>query len=745
MSRTRRKTGSRILGIVMSVVLAFGLTPGLAFAEVAAGEPVFDAAAQDGDYSVRIYTTALENPTATAGEAWDSGWIEYARTSLPEGVEKPSWRLEGAPEGVAVDKQTTMYVTLAGTPAAAGTYDMTLTAYCEVDGAEYVLASQAYTLTVSGSAPQDYSVTITTDSLEAAETGVNYDGYIFFKDGVYPDGVTQPSWEIDGLPEGFSILRQTPSLMQFGGTATEAGAYDLKFTAFCMNGDEKIILATIELPLEVKKGPAAIIDVWGAISVTYGIPQSRKIYFETTPNMPEGAEITMECEDLPKGLAVGTTEPQPGSTTYYQTTIQGTPEEVGSGTCSSTATIYYTLNGETSVACTGQIDWIVRPIDLAQNSYSAVVNGGEPVPYNGAAVEAPVSIKYEAYGDVFYISTGYTLSYSGNDAVTDEAIATITGDGVNVIGEKSAAFEIIPGQIGDCTIDVIPAQSYTGNAIEPALTVKCGENVLKKDVDYTVAFENNTAIGTATATVTGIEGKFEGSKPVNFQIELSEVDAKAVEEVMMAIEGLPDASEIAAGDDAALEKVDSAVAAYLALSDAAKKQISPAAVTALVNAGNAASQAKAGKAGKLEKDLTTAKQAQKAAEDKAGKLEKDLTTAKQAQKAAEDKAKESASRLKANTMDAKAKAVKAKAKAKKKTTVKKAKAFQVTGAVGKVTFYKISGNAKIVVSKSGKVTLKKGLKAKKKPYKVKVLVCAAGDKSTAPAMKMVTLKVKVTK
>ena len=60
----------------------------------------------------------------------------------------------------------------------------------------------------------------------------------------------------------------------------------------------------------------------------------------------------------------------------------------------------------------------------------------------------------------------------------------------------------------------------------------------------------------------------------------------------------------------------------------------------------------------------------------------------------------------------------------------------------------LEGNAKVAVSKSGKVTVKKGLK-KGKTYKVKVLVTAAGGKvkgvKYAPAIKTVTLKVKVAK
>ena len=68
-------------------------------------------------------------------------------------------------------------------------------------------------------------------------------------------------------------------------------------------------------------------------------------------------------------------------------------------------------------------------------------------------------------------------------------------------------------------------------------------------------------------------------------------------------------------------------------------------------------------------------------------------------------------------------------------------AFSVSGAQGKVTFKKKSGNAKITVSKTGNITVKKGLKAG--TYKVKVLVKAAGNKSYKAASKVVTLKIRL--
>ena len=69
------------------------------------------------------------------------------------------------------------------------------------------------------------------------------------------------------------------------------------------------------------------------------------------------------------------------------------------------------------------------------------------------------------------------------------------------------------------TVAKIPNQSYTGSAIEPALTVKDGKTTLNKDEHYTVSYSRNTEIGTAYAVVTGIEEKgYSGTKRVSFKI-----------------------------------------------------------------------------------------------------------------------------------------------------------------------------------------------------------------------------------
>ena len=70
------------------------------------------------------------------------------------------------------------------------------------------------------------------------------------------------------------------------------------------------------------------------------------------------------------------------------------------------------------------------------------------------------------------------------------------------------------------------------------------------------------------------------------------------------------------------------------------------------------------------------------------------------------------------------------------------KVVSVTGAQGRLSYKKLSGNKKISVSaKTGKVTVKKGLK--KGTYKVKLRVTAAGSANYMAVSKTVTFKVKV--
>lgn len=63
----------------------------------------------------------------------------------------------------------------------------------------------------------------------------------------------------------------------------------------------------------------------------------------------------------------------------------------------------------------------------------------------------------------------------------------------------------------------IPQQQYTGLPLTPAPEVTLGDQKLKKDVDYSVSYSNNTKAGTATVTVTGIN-QYTGVAKGTFEI-----------------------------------------------------------------------------------------------------------------------------------------------------------------------------------------------------------------------------------
>ena len=95
---------------------------------------------------------------------------------------------------------------------------------------------------------------------------------------------------------------------------------------------------------------------------------------------------------------------------------------------------------------------------------------------------------------------------------------TLTGCG-NYIGTYTVKFTITETiSINKATVSAIKGQKYTGYALEPYFTVKCGKETLKAYKDYVVTYSNNVEIGKATILIEGI-GKYSGSKKVEFKIE----------------------------------------------------------------------------------------------------------------------------------------------------------------------------------------------------------------------------------
>ena len=92
----------------------------------------------------------------------------------------------------------------------------------------------------------------------------------------------------------------------------------------------------------------------------------------------------------------------------------------------------------------------------------------------------------------------------------------IRGKG-NFSGEKRLTFNILPADIGAASAALPAYVAHTGEALTPLPTLTYHGVTLVKDVDYVLQYADNTALGTATVTVSGI-GNFTAQKTLSFEI-----------------------------------------------------------------------------------------------------------------------------------------------------------------------------------------------------------------------------------
>lgn len=142
------------------------------------------------------------------------------------------------------------------------------------------------------------------------------------------------------------------------------------------------------------------------------------------------------------------------------------------------------------------------------------------------------------FGDVTLAeNTDYELSYTDN---TSAGVATITINFKgNYSGTATANFEITAKNLTDDDTLVIiggsiPAQTYTGDTIEPKPEITYGDKVLEEGKDYELSYENNTDVGEGKVKVE-FKGDYSGEKEYTFPIV-----KKAITEDNTEITGIAD-------------------------------------------------------------------------------------------------------------------------------------------------------------------------------------------------------------
>ncbi|GAB6395070.1 MAG: Ig-like domain-containing protein [Bacteroidales bacterium] len=187
-------------------------------------------------------------------------------------------------------------------------------------------------------------------------------------------------------------------------------------------------------------------------------------------------------------------------------TVRCTGDNLNAGTATATVT------GTGNYTGTFSLPFTILPKPLAADWITDIPAST----YTGDSITPDVEVKDGSR--VLEPGTDYILAGYTNNVNAGESAAAVTITGIwNYVGTVSKPFTIGLKEITAGWLETIPAQEWTGSAIEPAVAVRDGSKLLVQDKDYTVWYSGNTNAGTATVTVYGV-GNYGGSAIRTFTI-----------------------------------------------------------------------------------------------------------------------------------------------------------------------------------------------------------------------------------
>ena len=178
---------------------------------------------------------------------------------------------------------------------------------------------------------------------------------------------------------------------------------------------------------------------------------------------------------------------------------------------------YIYINGKGCYTGKIKIDYTIEPYYISEKNVAFSLDNSL-IEYNGTPQNPSIiSLINTELDKELEIDKDYIIvKYSDNINVGTGSII-IEGKG-NYTGTVSKNYNIIAAPIEDT--DVVFNETsfvYNGKAIEPIFSVKVKGRILKKDVDYSVTYLNNTSIGTGSVIITGV-GNYSGIVTKYFNI-----------------------------------------------------------------------------------------------------------------------------------------------------------------------------------------------------------------------------------
>ena len=311
-------------------------------------------------------------------------------------------------------------------------------------------------------------VAATLTAAPAAMTGLTYTG----EPQALVSGGSAAGGELQYSLNGTDYSADVP-------TGTDAQTYTVYYKVVGDSNHNDIDAASVEVTI----AKAAITAVTLAeTTLTYnGEEQTVAV------SSVKAGELTLTADDY---TVSGNTATTPGT---YTVTVTA----VADGNFSGSATADFTVSTKSIAG--------VSIADIAAQDYT------------GSAIEPVVSVTDGS--TLLVLDTDYTVSYSNNVNAGD-ATVTITGKGNYDSGTTATkTFTISPVSLEGVVIAAIADQAYTGEAVEPAVTVTFNDKAVAAD-EYTVSYSNNTDAGEATVTLTSTGKNFTSgtTKTSTFQI-----------------------------------------------------------------------------------------------------------------------------------------------------------------------------------------------------------------------------------
>lgn len=188
-----------------------------------------------------------------------------------------------------------------------------------------------------------------------------------------------------------------------------------------------------------------------------------------------------------------------------------------------------TINGKGNYTGTIVKTFTIRPLDISE-----AVAPDITLPYTGKVQKGTTTVTYLLGEKKVTLKKGtdFTYEYPGTNSKEEDydenAFKSVGNHTVKIIGKGNYQGTTTFTQkiaeesqyvIGKMKLTKIGKQPYTGEEIKPTIRLENGRTPLKEGTHYKVEYDNNIAVGTATVTITGIEGSgYVGTRTTTFQI-----------------------------------------------------------------------------------------------------------------------------------------------------------------------------------------------------------------------------------